>query len=356
MPLIGDILDTIADVCGDPEQNMGRVVPYGIAPVDERMVGNNIDGGELIVIQGAPGSRKTTLAANFVANACISRRLPPNYLICIDTLESGMTIERYSLVLLSIVATKYLVYWTWVEQGQPDLLSLFSQGLPNNPIDQLITTIATEVNGQAIEECVIRPEFFRYYKASPMQHAAIEAAKKTMAGWPLAICGFSEHPDPVVRHKRTVDTTNLESSFTRWNSLYEKFGMRWLVIDHVQQYAIEGQDYDIQRSVTLKVGEWMRNTRGIVYLLSQIGVGSQKDARDNKGVKTHASGGQKLESESTLTWEVRYDETVPYYIKLRRPIKSRKGIHPDIAIPIEPNSGAFIGRATEYRKIGLNDQ
>lgn len=354
MPLIGEIIDTIDEVCGDPEKNIGRVVPYGIGPVDQRMVGNNIDGGELIVIQGIPGSRKTTLAANLVANACISRRLPADYTICIDTLESGMTVERYTLVIISIIATKYMVYWTWVDQGNPDLLSMFAKGLPDVPTEQLIGTVATERNGEMVSECCIRPEFFQYYKASRLQHTAIAAAKKLISGWPLIISGFSEHPDPVIRDKRTVNTTDLNASYARWNFLYEKMGMRWLVLDHVQQYQMEGSDFDVQKSVKLKTADWIRHSRGIVYAISQIGVGSQRDAFMNKGNKTYALGGQVLESESTVTWEVKYDETLPYYIRLRHPIKSRKGLHPDVAIPIEPNSGAFIGKAIEYSKVNLN--
>jgi hypothetical protein len=36
---------------------------------------------------------------------------------------------------------------------------------------------------------------------------------------------------------------------------------------------------------------------------------------------------------------------------LRRPLKSRIGVHPSVDLPIEPNSGAFIGPAVEYRRL-----
>lgn len=358
MPMIGDIVDYLPEVIGDIDANLSQVVPYGVKPVDERMVGNNLGGGEIIVIQGSTGTRKTTFAVNLIVNACLSARIPEGVQICIDTLEAGMTIERYTSIIEAIVATRYMVYWTWVDQNEQSLTKLYRRGMPaGTSIEDVIAAVSCDVNGVNTRECVICPEFFMYGRQTKLQHRAIEAAKALVRTWPLIICGFSEHPDPVKRAKFTVDTTNIEESSARWAMLSNKYNMRWLVIDHLQEYAVKGaaSDFETMKVVTSAIGEWQRATRGIVYILSQIGTGSERESRTDKGVKSYAQGGKVLQASSTVTWQVIYDDTKPYIIRLKRPIKSRKGMHTDIAIPIEPISGSFIGRAYEYKPSSGSD-
>ena len=333
---------------GDPRENRKSAVPFGIAPMDARIPGVPIRSGGIFGVQGLPGTRKTTLLCNLIVNMYVSGKMPAGYMTCIDTLESGMTIERYSDTILAIVATRILVGWHWVSTDT-DIEDLLKTPLPDKPVAKLVTETGSTINEKFYRETNMRPDFFKYSYRTPRQHKAISAARDLIAKWPIAVFGVSEHPDPDVANERTVDVTNLSKAYVRWCYLAENHGMKQLVIDHLQQYMGYSSDYERMRAVTHAVASWQKKYGGIAWVISQVGVTASRDAR-TYGIRSHAAGGNVLEAEAQYMGEVDYKDTDPWHIILRRPLKSRIGVHPTIQIPIDPESGSFIGAATEYKK------
>jgi hypothetical protein len=351
MTLLKELVDSSEEVWGDPEQNRGLVVPFGIGPVDERIPGIPVQRGGLFGIQGQPGTRKTTLVCNILINQCLSQKLPPGYHICVDTLESGMTIERYSDVILSMLATRILVYWHWNQSVERDVRKLFALGLPAKPIEELVTRVGSFENGRFVKETELKPEFFQFGRRTKRQHEAIGLARSIMRTWPMLICGVSEHPDPQIAAARTVNVTNLSDSYKRWVKYSKELNMRQLIVDHLQEYHVgNGSDFERMKLVVHAIAAWQKPVRGVAWVISQVGVTSAREARQS-GVKAHAQGGQVLEAEAQYMTEVQYKEDNPHTIHLRRPLKSRIGVHPSVDLSIEPNSGAFIGPAVEYRRL-----
>ncbi len=338
-----DLVDNVEDEWGDPDENIGRIVPFGYKLIDEAMVGLPIDRGMIIVLQGVSGARKTSMAINFLVNQCLSGRLPQGYHIAYDTLESGMTVERIRDIMLSMVATKFLVYWYWNDTDERDIVQLLSRGLPDGkPIANLVNNVQS--NGK--RDTVLRPEAFRFY-LSEKQHVAKMMAKNVIRNWPVFIFGASEHKETDIRKLRTTPTWNLEQSAKRWSLLYDEYNVRQLYIDHGNAYvfADNPNDYEIQKRVMSSIQGWQKESLGIAWLLAQVGVGAARAAR-SEGIDPNAAGGNIWERESSVTWTVIYDPDDPYFTKLKRPNKSRIGMHPDLAIMIEPFSGVTIGQAT----------
>lgn len=354
MSRLRDIIDDSEERWGDPEENVGRRVPFGIPALDANLMGVPIDTGAVFGIQGEPGARKTTFVLNIIVNQCLSQKLPPGYHICIDTLESGMTIERYADIILAIVATKILIYRHWQHTDEDNILRLLAKGLPHNNTQTLVEECGQEFNGRFVRETVLRPEFFRYGRRTKRQLEAINLAKAIVRTWPIMIFGVSEHPDHEIAKKRTTATMNLAKSLRRWIQLSEKEHMRQLVIDHMQEYIFPDHpsDYDLQKRVVGTVKSWQKPIRGVAWIISQIGVTSAREARSS-GVDAYAVGGKVLEAEAQYMGQVKYKKDSPYYMELTRPVKSRIGMHASLGIPLEPNSGAFIGAAAEMRVIKL---
>lgn len=352
MPLttMKDLVDGADEEWGDREENLGRLVPFGFRIVDQSLLGIPIDTGGMIQIHGSAGSRKTTLALNLIVNQCLSGRLPQGYHIAYDILESGVTIENIRDILLSILATKYLVYWHWNESAETDLVRLLRQGLTLEiPIADAIDGVRDQ-NGA--RETVIRPKFFFYGLRSERQTEAIKMAMAIARNWPLLIFGLSGHKDSAIARKRTTPTWDLEESRKRWAWLTDKMNMRQLWIDHMNEYQFsdEPTDFVVQKRVVPTVVSWQKTCLGLSFVLAQVGVTAERSARMG-GTDPYSMGGKVAEAESILTWHVEYDPDAPYYFKLRRPIKSRIGMHQDLGVSIEPNSGAIIGQPIPWGLI-----
>jgi hypothetical protein len=348
-----DLLEGCEKRWGDPQKNIGKVVPFGICVVDDNLLGVPITSGGIIGIQGVPGSRKTTLLINIIINQCISGKLPPGYSIAIDTLETGMTIERYADVMVSILATKMIVYWHWNQTDEDDPVKLFSAGIPTMDFQDQVENVGMSYNGGKFSrETVIRPEFLKLGLRTKRQHRAIRLAREIMSTWPVMIFGSSEHPDREIAIQRSTDTTNLVESFERWKKLSQEEGMKELTVDHIGEYVFSDNpsSYELQRRVVRAMAVWQKSAGGVGWAIVQIGVTAEREARQS-GVKAYAAGGKALEAQAQLMWQVEYDEENPYAMKLKRPIKSRIGMHNTVAIPLDPMSGAFIGRAQEFRKL-----
>ena len=342
--MLRDLVDGATDEWGDPKENIGHIVPFGQVLIDKSLIGVPVERGAIFQIQGIKGSRKTTVALNFVINQCLSGRLPQGYHIAYDTLESGMSIERIRDIIWAMVATKYLIYWHWHETEERDLTKLLSRGLPTRPVVSLVEDV-----GARERDTILRPEFFKYGMRTEKQKDAIQMAGNVIRNWPVYLFGASEHPDLEIRRARTVATWNLEQSVTRWSWLYEHKNVRQLVIDHINEYQFHDNpsDFDVQKRVIPALASWQKESLGIAWIIAQVGVGSAREARRD-GVDMSAMGGFTGEAESSLTWTVEYDPDEPYYVKLKRPNKSRIGMHPDLSIKIEPNSGVFVGQATYW--------
>jgi len=344
MTTLRDLVDDAHSEWGDAEDNISRLVPFGYQLLDKSLTGIPIDTGAIFQIQGYSGSRKTSAVLNFLINQCLSGRLPQGYHIAYDTLESGMTIERIRDIIWAMVATKYLIYWHWNETQERDIVRMLSMGLPDKPVATLMLDVADK-NGH--RETILKPEFFRYGRRTQRQMEAIQMAGNVIRNWPIMVFGSSGHPDPEIRRQRTTPTWFLGPSIKRWQTLYEENNVREIVIDHVTEYVFDDNptDFEIQRRVVPAVAGWQKATLGVAWMIIQVGVTSARESR-REGVDMTATGGNIGERESTVTWTVMYDQDDPYFVRIKRPNKSRMGMHPDLAIKVEPNSGAFIGQAT----------
>ena len=153
------LVDGAEEFWGDPQKNIGRVVPWGFGLLDQALIaGVPINAGGMLGVYGIAGSRKTSFVINIIINQCLSGRIPPGYNIAYDTLESGMTIERIANIFLSILATKFLIYWHWNETEERDIRKLLAMGLPT---DMLPDNLVMDVRDNGRRETVVRPEFFQ---------------------------------------------------------------------------------------------------------------------------------------------------------------------------------------------------
>lgn len=337
------------------------IVPFGIYHVDAVLpMGVKVTSPKLCVIQGGSGSRKTTLMLNIIVNMCLSGNLPPGHKIVFDSLENGFTLERSMVVLRSILATRYIIYRHYTgfrdisaEEPATDYLrQLFAYDIESGDPQFLVRNITFSFNGRDVAECAFTSDFVEAWYANklhltPLQNKAWMIAGDALATFPIEFFGVSEHPNYDIADKRSTPTIYIEQSYERWCKLAEECLSIQIITDYLQEYWLPNTSdhYQKQLVVTPWLSRFIKEKRKTIWCISQEGIGHQRDFA-SKGVVMGSSGGDMLKAASQLNWRVSYaKETNPFFMTLHSPVKLTRGNHPDLALMIEPNSGAIFGRS-----------
>lgn len=345
-----------------PEGDLGSdPVPFGVKHMDIAFPrGVKPTSPQINVIQGGGGSRKTTLMLAFIESQCTSGLLPKDHLIVVDSLETGMTIERYALILRAIVATKIMIYEEHTGKQSTTIRELFDRRLPDMSPEDIIDQVSSGSGSWCRTDCCLFPDFIESWYArqdgfamSPRQDDAWGRAGDAVSDFPIVLNGISEHMDIEERIRRVTHTTTIEDSFERWKKLSDENGSVQLVIDYMQEYFIPGvmEHYQKQLRVVPYVAEWVKYSGNTAWVLSQEGVGHQKDAMAGRQV-LGSSGGDILKNSAQLNVRVEYrKEKNPFWILLFPPVKARRGSFSKCGLMLEPNSGAIFGESKSFSQI-----
>jgi len=316
-PTIQALLDQCETDWGDPIKNRETLIPYGIKPIDMALYG--IDpAGELIVVQGEEKNRKTTFVANVICNFMTWDRLKNKPMTNIDTLESGMRPPKYRDMLISIMATRYLI----------------SQG--HRP-----HSYCPVCNSATCRELGISPKFLKYNTRTKTQQEAIAYARDVMNTWPLLIHGASI---------KQGNTRNLQEAAlgsrdkeARWLRLMSEYGMQILVVDHGQQYqwGDTPTDYEKQVRSVSTTGDFVSQYGIACLLLSQVSLTSVREVKQGGG-KLIAAGGSKYAQEANTVFSIKYK---PGIVKIHIEESRDAGSFP-VWQRIEDVSGTFYGDAS----------
>lgn len=320
-PRIQTLLDHNDDHWGDPIKNRENLIPYGVLPIDKALYGLD-PFGELIVVQGPEKNRKTTFVANVIMNIMEGDKPKDKPVINIDSLESGMRPSKYKDVLVSMMATRFLIR----EKGH----------VPHG--------VCPVCNSPECVELKITPKFLRYMERTPAQMEALNWAIDRMYLWKVLVHGAKI---------KEGNTRNLQEAYlgdkkskARWLRMYEEFGMQILVVDHGQQYAFrdEPTDYEKQIRAVSAVGDFVSQYGVAAFFVSQVSLTSLRAQRSSgKGVLT-AAGGAKAAQEANTVFTTTYDSGGGLMkIKIE---EAREAPQFSTWQPLEDRSGCFYGEAT----------
>jgi hypothetical protein len=128
---------------------------------------------------------------------------------------------------------------------------------------------------------------------------------------------------------------------SRWVWATEELGAKIFATDHVQQYRSEEaflNDYEKLIRAVLAVGNFVAAYRTVVFMVSQISMGTLREAKS--GGKVKSAGGKKPHEESNAIINTSYEQ-----------LSGQLGIHLEDSrssasassafIPIDDVSGAF---------------
>lgn len=345
---VGDVLVDRSHRWGKKRPS-GYIVPSGIYLVDKSIGGIRVKAGGINGVYGIEGSRKTSIVMNIVINQCLSGLLPEGYKIEWDTLESGMTIERVSEIMVCMIASRYITYWNATGIKETDYRTLLKKVPDCNPIE-LINSVPTVVDGsnEPLRENAIKTDFLETDRTfwTQNQKDAIEVAKSLVARFPVFICGVSEDEDEDRAEEKTTITSDLEVAKKRWYEYADKHGVRQIIVDHINEFQFDDQneDYGAMLKVVPVMVQWQKKWKGLIWSIAQTGTGQRTTYRNASGDYPTALGGPRLAMTADNMWYVKYHEDHPFWVKMYHP-KGRRGKHKPLAIPIDPDSGAMIGRS-----------
>lgn len=338
----------------------GVRVPFGIPHIDAAFpMGVKPLSPQFNYIQGPEGGRKTTFALNIVLNMLLSGTLPQGSKIAIDTLESGMTIERYLLIMRCIIATKIIIYEHYTGPQDSDTLwHLFNRPLPEKSPSELITEIKGDHGRMA---CELKPDHIEGSYANlpncrltERQFNAYERAGDVLSRLPIVVFGVSEHPSPDIREARYTDTTDIQSSYARWLELAEKEGVDQIVVDHAHEYYLKGVSdyYSLQKAIMPLMSQWIKKAGRTLWVLGQESQGQQREADANDGEVIGSAGGGVLKAAAHTNFRVSYKgNRNPFWMIAWSPVKARRGNFPNICLMIEPQSGAIFGKSYTFLEV-----
>lgn len=338
-------------------------VPFGLLPTDNVSGGLDIEAGGLYSIQGNEGSRKTSLALNILINQCLSGKLPEKYAIEWDSLESGMTIQRVAHVIISILANRYMTLWFHTKMfDETDYHKLMAAFSVQNGERAILEVTKTE-NDRTFQENVIKPERLVRGRYTPFQRKAIEVAWGVANTFPVILSGVSEDRRHLAERESrlyvpSVATTNLEESAERWERHALEFDVRELWCDHIGKYDLPGSDYDVMKAFIRASTRWLAKESGrTVWALCQVGTAQRQAYRSSEYELPSARGGALVAEESMLAYHLKYNWRItPYWVRVNM-AKSRIGVHDDMYVPIERESGAMFGSlAVLGRPPGVDKQ
>lgn len=309
-PTMRALVAQCEDDWGDPLVNRQSLVPYGIDLIDMATYGIDLN-GEFILIQGDRKNRKTTFLTNILANV-FTREKTMKPVIGSDVLETGIRPKKYRDMLLSNVASRYLI-----EQGhRPEQC----------PVCRL----------PECKQLGIHPKFLRYNTRTQEQLDAIDYAKWVTSEWSLLIHGAG---------REVGNTRDLKGSLERWVRMKDEYGLQVITVDHIQQYAFadEPTDYEKQIRAVGMIGDFVAKYSVTCLALSQVSMGSLRESKTTGG-KLTAAGGAKAAQEANTVFSTGYTDGTDF-MKIRIE-EAREASGFTVYQKIDPSSGAFYGQAS----------
>lgn len=368
-----EYIKTEKEIWTYPEGDNGPVIPFGIPHLDyEFIMGQKPWSPQLNVLQGGPGSRKTTMMIRFLISQLTCGNYPPKLKTNIYTLESGVSVEGYILRMRQQIATMLMIYEYYSGERRdkhPDKTATEyfwwlinrHEFLPLKPTANLISDVryTPQNSNTSYMLCVLAGDFIEsvYNGITTFLKPQFDAwllAGEIVARFKLEVYGTSEHHDMEVANQRSMNTVRLENLQEHWGQQKQAADERGykiqIIIDFFQEIALKGANdfYTKQLEITPYISDWIKENKSTAWVLSQEGTEQQKAFV--VGNKVYGSaGGNILQAASQNNWRVSYDENKnPFELLLHRPVKSRRGSHPDLKLMIEPKSGAIFGDSKEY--------
>lgn len=364
-----------------------RPIGIGMYHFDRNIPGGiEIDTPNIVVLQGAMGSRKTTGALNWIWHMGMGNLLPADHKMYYWSAETSMTVERIMLILRCMMTSKLLLYTYYspnhnLEQfhnlfnGQTDFSSdpqafleitgqikqgaqrLFLEDLPQTNLPQTIAAVSSEgkqeldLSAPIVKKILKWPNTYGF--ATKRQQSAWIISGYLLGSLPLTVFGTSEHSNREERARRSTHTTDIKLAVETWDRLAGN-GSCQIFLDHMMAMnppGVSGRDlsarstYDIQKVVVPAVKEIAMAHAMPFWIITQEGTGQQREFAAT-GVTRGSDGGDFAGRESDLNMKVGYlKEVDPYVAIYYSNVKSRLGEYPGFVQPMEPNSGVFWGRS-----------
>lgn len=332
-PQVGSVEDHL--LVPPKEEDLSNVLPFGVAHIDQAMVrGVNLKEGELIVIQGSEKNRKTTLVLNMVRVWSKLRHCLQGGKILVETLESSMTRARYKQHLITMEATAYMMARHY---GVLDGNMQFPVIFPDKPHIRIANM--DQVYKDMESELLLSVDRAMRCLRTPLQQEALEYAVEEVNKWPVLLYGAAPnegHTRAFNFNGRSINFRD-ELPYLRWIHAIEEYGVKIIVVDHVQGYPGAGSDYERLGEVSDRFSTLVAENHVVVVAVSQIPLTALRDP--TAGI--YARGGKRLSEEAYLVLTCEYDQDMPYMTIY--PSASRGALPPVTRQNMEMNSGVFIG-------------
>ena len=258
-PCVVDIDDHLLSP-PDYSKTAKTAVFYGIKHIDAaNPAGVNLDGGEMIVIQGRKKQRKTTLALNLVRNWCKQADRLKGGKILWETLESGQTPRKVKQALIVMEATAYMAEKLWgsvyrvPDKRKNGMDEYTNMDVIRDAKDPLIPTAS--LFSLSVQYALSR-------NRTKLQHEAITEARKRVNGWPLLLYGAPSVQGRTKSLETPGDAKNLIDClpYRRWSNAVEKLNVKIIVVDHNNAYH-GVNDYDRQQKGIVHVSAAVSDAR-----------------------------------------------------------------------------------------------
>ena len=281
--------------------------------------------------------------------------LAEGYVIEWDSLESGMSIEHISDTMVSMLANRFITYWWATNTNETDYFKLAQLVPEMNPVELIGLPTITTANNEIKRLNVVKPSLLEEEEKfwNQYQKDAIALAKDYVYKFPILICGESEDEDQAIRRKKSTITYDIKVSEERWERNAKEYGVRQIIVDHITKYMINGtiDGYQAMQNAIPAMVKWQSKWGGFHWVVAQVGA-TQRMAYRNSEESPGALGGPALAMEANGIWNVKYNpKKTPYFVEMEV-VKLRGAFHKALAIPIEPESGAIIGRARFMKGSG----
>lgn len=311
---MSDLVERCDEDWGDPEENRRHLVPFPSRSLTSVLHGINMQHGDMIGIMGQEKNRKTTLAMNILHHIYTAERPLEKPRTVFFTLESGQDPARVRDLFIAMKATELMAEMKYGPMPQGGVLQ-----------------------GEWVQNCVddpelcLSPEYLHYRQRTPLQMRAIQDAREIVAAWDMYVVGTAIKEGGSRDLERTL----------RAIEAHAQEGARMIVVDHLQQFHVQGvtNAYDRLRTIVERVSQVAAEHKLVCLALSQVSLTSVRDKRQGMG-DMQAAGGSKLGEEATVLLSTEYEGGDKMTIRIHT---SRRSGTAKVVQVLDRESGLFLG-------------
>jgi len=250
-----------------------------------------------------------------------AKQLP--YWVAVDSLESGLPPKSYRDMLLAIMATWELV------------AGIFGRSRKDWPKVDAIRSHPSLSSALRISK-----RWLRFADRSETQYTAISVAKVQLSNLPIMLFG------PSSTHGRA---RSIEQIIRRWDVLYKgeyptakDCPVRLFCSDNIQEYDVQAGDYGKMNTVVNSISDFVAShEESVGFLVSQLGMGSEREEREGRG-RAYGRGGKRLAEEVNVLFRTKYNqETTPHQVAIQTDAVRDANI-PRLIQELDETSGAFL--------------